>query len=236
MGKVLRCSSCGAGLQYLPGQPNVQCGYCKTYTRVGSDVDVGEMINYISELGSRVRKDDFTSMYERIKDLMSAHKYVEASKKLDAILEKDHTQARAWFYKSMLPILDQETILFKDKYYVNVVKVSRTTTRAQMRRYLKSCGLSRFKQREFLDYYRSTDFLYQQDIKYINKSIEHASTAERRAYFIEYKKQRIKAQKRMLRRRALVTWGLIAILAAATAGMVAAFWTFFGADILSWIK
>ena len=194
------------------------------------------MINHIIELGSRVRKDDFTSQYERIKELMSQHKYVEASRKLDNILEKDHTQARAWLYKSLLPILDQETILFKDRYYVNVVKVSKTTTRKQCRMYLRSCGLSRRKQREFLDYYRSTDFLYQQDIKYINKAIEHASTAERRTYFTEFRKQRIKAQKRMLRRRAFVTWGLIAILAGVTVGMVAVFWYFFGVDILKWTK
>lgn len=235
MVKTLRCSSCGAGLIITSGQPNVKCEYCKTCTRVASDIDTGAVLNHISQLWPRVRKDDFTTAYQNIKDLLSEHKFVEASKTLNSILEKDNTQARAWFYKTLIPILDQETVLFKG-HYVNVVRVSKITTRSQLRVYLKNCGLSKRKQREFLDYYRSTDFLFEQDMKYIDKAIEHASTNERRAYFIDYKSQRIKNQKRMLRRRAFMTWGLISLLFAATVGMICVFWYFYGAEILKWKK
>lgn len=227
MVKTLRCSSCGAALKCETGQPNVVCEYCNSFVRVADDtqLDSATIISHIAQIWPRVRNDDFTSEYERIRDLIENHKYTDAMRRLDRILEKDNTQARAWFYKSLLPILERETVLFKG-CYINIVKVSQITNRNTLRMYLKHCGLRRWQQRKFLDYYRSTDFLFEQHMKYLDKAIEHASTDERIAFFKEHKEERQRMQKRKLRRRKAGTWGLILLLVAVLAGAGLVFWYF----------
>jgi len=235
MVKALRCSSCGAGLQPTTGQPNVVCEYCNSFVRVADDrsaqFNTEAILSQIVKLWPRVRSDDFTSDYEKIKDLISEHKYVEANRQLSRILEMDNTQSRAWFYKSLLPILEQETVVFKG-CHVNVVKVSKTTSRAHMRAYLRKCGLSGGRQKQFLDFYRSTDFLYVQHVKFLDKAIEHASTAERTEFFKTVKEKRVKLQKQILRRRRWSTIGLILLLAVVVGGACFAVW-YFCRDLLN---
>ena len=237
MTKALRCSSCGAALTHSSGQPNTVCGYCNSFVRVSDDkseqFDTAVILNQIISLWPRVRKDDFTDEYQSIKDLLSGHKFVAANKRLNAILQKDSTQSRAWFYKSLLPILEQETVSFKG-CFVNVYKVSQITDRARLRVYLKNCGLGKWQQREFLSFYRSTNFLYQQQIKFLDKAIEHASTEDRIAFFTKHKTEVVKRHEQKLRRRNFVTWALILTLFGVIAGAIVLAW-FVSQGAFSWI-
>jgi hypothetical protein len=228
MAKVLRCSSCGAGLRPTAGQPNVVCEYCNSFVRVADDKAAAQfettvILSQMMQIWPRVRSDDFTGTYETINELIGKHKYVEARSRLNRILEKDHTQARAWFYKALLPILEQDTILFKG-CYINIVTLSQIVKRDEVRMYLKHCGLPKWRHREFLDYYRSTDFLYEQQIKFLDKAIENASTEERKEYFQIVKKQRIKFQKKRIRRKWAENFGLILILGVVVVGVCAIIW------------
>jgi len=228
MVKVLRCSNCGANLKCESGRPNVVCEYCKSFVRIDDDskqYDPDVILSLITEMGDRVRTDGFSGEYNEIKGLISANKYCEASERLDVILKQDETQARAWFYKSLLPIIEQENIFYKG-CYINVVKVSQITNRKLLRQYLKGCGLSWLKINGFLDYYRSTDFLYEQSLGFLNKAIKHASTEERRTFLENHRYEFVRKQQRKLRLRGFATFGLIALLAAVVIGGAVVVWIF----------
>jgi len=230
MVKTLRCSSCGAGLRSEGDQPNVVCEYCNSFVRVSDDkqpqFDVTAVLTQI--LGLWVSTDDavdYTREYEQITELMEGHRYVDAKKRLDRILEADETQSRAWFIKSLLPILEREGVLYKGSY-INIVKLSQITDRRVIHMYLKHCGLKPWLHKQFLAYYRSTDFLFEQHMQSIDKAIEHSTTEERIAFLKEHKAKRIAFQKRKLRKRSLANFGLIALLFAVVAGGCVALWYF----------
>jgi hypothetical protein len=231
MVKTLRCSSCGAGLRNDGGQPNVVCEYCNSFVRVADDkqvqFDMTATLTRIMEVWtSHSGATDFAREYQIVADLMEKHRYLDVKKRLDRILEVDSTQARAWFYKSLLPILENESVLFKGSY-VNIVKLSQITDRRVVRMYLKRCGLKSWQHKSFLSFYRSTDFLFDQHMRYLDKAIEFSHTEERIKFLKEHKEKRIMWRKKRLRRRNLGTWGLIFLLFAVIAGCFAAVWYFY---------
>lgn len=234
--RALRCDSCGGTLQNIDNQPNIRCEYCGTYVRVLNDpqsqFDSEAIVNQIAQIWPRVRSDNFTAEYEKIRALIDVHKFLDAKKRLDVILEKDETQSRAWFYKSMLPILDQETVLFGG-YHINVVRVAQITDRKLLRQYLKSCGLRSRQRKKFMSFYRSTDFLYEQQIKYVDKAIKHTKSDDRHTFFQNFKEELIAAQQKKIRRKRFSNGGLIVLLAVSVVGLLVAGWIFVVRDLLN---
>lgn len=215
--KRLICEGCGAGLKVDEiGQANVKCEYCGTYVRIlgrGSELyDAENIISQIFELGvKRVRKDNLHVHYEKAKNLIEDNKMVEANELLNSILKEDPTQSRAWFYKSLLPILEQESILFGG-HYVNICILSRLIKSDEITKYLAECGLTWVQRRKFMKFYRSTNFLYEQRLKFVDKAIDNASTPERKAFFEKQKAEAIKENDSKLRRRAVVNFLLLGLL------------------------
>ena len=220
--KRLVCGSCGAGLKNVEdGQINVKCDYCGTVIRVVGEGDeqynTEYIINQILELGvGRKRKDSFDADYKRAKGLIEQHRYFEANELLNEILTEDSTQARAWYYKSVLPVLEQESIVYRG-CYINIHVLSRITKREHIKSFLSGCGLSWYHHAGFMKFYGSIDFLYEQQLKFLDKAIEHASTLERKEFFIKQKNIAIKEQKRKLRNRSYGNFFLISLLVAVTA-------------------
>ena len=220
--KVMKCDSCSANLNPEDGQVNVKCEYCGTVIRVvgeGAEQYSSEnILNQILELGTgRVRKDSFDSMFQRAKDFIEQHKYAEANKILNEVLEEDHTQARAYFYKSLLPVLEQESIMYKG-CYINIIVLAQITNRHEISAFLTECGLPWYRHSKFMRFYGSVDFLYEQQLKFLDKAIEHASTKERRNFFSEQKKLVIKKHRSKLRRTRIGNFLLILLLAAVVIG------------------
>lgn len=233
MVKTLRCSSCGAGLRNESGQPNVICEYCNSFVRVSDDkrpqIDISVAISQMMGLwvsSNAKDKVDISEEYKYVAMLMENHRYVDAKKRIDKILSVDATQSRAWFYKSLLPVLEQESILFKGSY-INIMKLSQITKRQIVHKYLRLCGLKPWHHRAFLKHYRSTDFLYEQHMKHLDNAIQYESSQERLDFLKEHKQKRIEMQKRKLRRRRLSTFGLITLLVLVFGGACLALWYFY---------
>jgi hypothetical protein len=240
MAKVLRCSSCGAGLRNEGGQPNVVCEYCNSFVRVADDkpqFDVTAVLTQIMGVWSETREEkssgvDLSKEYDFVMKLMENHKYVDAQERLDKILDFDETQSRAWFYKSLLPVLENENVAFKGKY-VNIVKLSQVTNRSVISTYLSRCGLKPWQHKQFMEYYRKTDFLFEQHMRDLNRAIEHAQTETLINFLLEHKEKRIKWQKQKLRKRNLATFGWIFLMFAVIAGCCVAVWFLVLKDILT---
>ena len=203
------CDGCGAPLK---DTGSTQCDYCGVLIRVtGRDSEqynVVNIVNQIIELSSThaevhhntvnnnmvSRGQGFEDMYERTKILVEQNKFVEASRVLDNILDKDIRQPRAWFYKALLPILDKEEVVYKG-CLVNVRVISKITDRRLIREYLKHCGLPWYHHRGFMEFYGSTDFLYEQYLKYTARAIEYSTSKEQKEFFENHKKQMAKRHK-----------------------------------------
>jgi len=215
--KRLICDSCGAPLKGLEqGRANIQCDYCATVIRVvgegAEQYNTENIVNQILELGiARMRKDDFDKSFERAKDLIQQHKYAEANNVLNEILDSDETQSRAWYYKSLLPVLEQESVVFRG-CYINIPVLAKINKRDQIAEYLTSCGLSWYQQRAFMKFYGSTDFLYEQQLRFLDKAIEYASTPDRKDFFTKQKSIAIARQRRKLRNRRIGNFFLIVLL------------------------
>ena len=227
--KVHKCSCCGANLKLEHGQRNVVCEYCNAFVSVEDGDDpqyaVTAILGHIAEMGARKQTDEFSGAYKQIKDLIAKHNYIQANERLDQILARDERQARAWFYKSLLPIIEQEVIVFKG-YQIDIIRVAQISNRKQLHAYLKYCGLSLRHQKSFLDYYRRTDFLYEQNMKYLDNAIRCAASKEREVFLGEQKRDRIAAQRRKRRRERWGTVGLVLLLCAVLVGGAIAFWYF----------
>ena len=223
--KQLRCDSCGAALKnYEAGMVNVKCEYCGTVLRVvgaGSEqYNTENIVNQILELGvARTRKDRFNNTYKNAKNLIEQHKYTEANNLLNGILAEDQSQARAWYYKSILPILEQESVLYHG-HYINIHILSQITKDKHVKSYLSSCGLPRLQHAGFMRFYGSMDFLYEQQLKFLDKAVEYASTPERKEFFINQKDIAINRQKKKLLNRSWGNFFLITLLLATIVGVV----------------
>ena len=211
----IQCDGCGARLKKMDGV-NVNCEYCGVLIRVvgeGSEqYNIANILSQFTRLDmDRIRKDSFDKLYERVKVFIEQGKYVEASTVLNNILDEDKTQARAWFYKSLLPVLEEDTVMFRG-YPINVRVISQITNRQMISMYLKDCGLPRRQHAEFMRFYGSTDFLHNQTMKFLDKAIEHASSDERRAFFKTQKETAIEYHKHNMRvqRRETMMWILLA--------------------------
>lgn len=124
--------------------------------------------------------------FTRAKMLIEQHSFAEALKVLNEIIDEDETQARAWYLKSQLPILENPSILFEG-ICINLHSYSKLKGKDEMARYLTNCGLSTKRHRAFAVFYDSTDFLYEQQILFIEKSIEHAEEKSLALYQSEKK-------------------------------------------------
>lgn len=206
MGKVkeLKCVCCGASLQGVEADSvNVKCEYCGQMVRVYADDDsfsTEAILEKISQLGNRVRNDGFDTEYERAKYLIRNHNYNEASVLLNTILANDITQARAWYYKSLLPVLDQGSVKFRGSI-VDIQTVAKLVKRNEINEYLEQCGIGLFARRAFMNYYATGGFLYEQQKRFLNDAIQYASTPKRREFF-KQKRQDINSnwQNRVMRR------------------------------------
>jgi DNA-directed RNA polymerase subunit RPC12/RpoP len=214
--RTLKCDNCGAGIQTTGDSPNVKCEYCGTIVRLRTGDDryfsTTAIIQNINMLGTRIRGDSFNSRYELITQNIERHAYIEAAVALNRILEEDITQARAWYYKALLPVLEQESVLYAG-CYINVKIISQITDRRLIHKYLTNCGLPRWRHKHFMAYYGSMDFLYEQQIRFIDKAIEHASTPERKDFMKKRKKEIQRREDRKIFVRGFSTFMWLLLLA-----------------------
>jgi len=199
-------------------------------------LDVTAVMTQIVGIWAKSKEESYVNFereYDNVVELMESHRYKDANVRLDKILDMDEKQSRAWFYKSLLPILEKENVIYKGNS-VNVVKLSRITNSGVVRQYLKNCGLKSWQVKPFLDYYRKTDFLFEQHMRYLDKAIENATNEERLAFLEEHKKKRIKWQKQRIRKRKFATFGWLLLLAMVVAGCGFALWWFVFKEGLFW--
>jgi uncharacterized Zn finger protein (UPF0148 family) len=210
--KDLKCNSCGAALSHCGNSPNAKCEYCGNMVRVTSDnfYNADYIIHQIESISTRVRTDDFDSQYAAIERLIKQHRYVDASEELDEILIQDKKQARAYYYKALLPVLEKNEIKYYGRY-VNVEILSKITSRVETAKYLTYCGLPTFRHRGFLKLYASTDLLFEQRSKYIDLAIANASTPERVAFFTSEKSRLNKIQRSKIRKHKTSTTLLVGL-------------------------
>ena len=149
---TLKCNNCGANLKTGENGLSVACEYCNAITSV----------------------NNFASKYQHAKNLIEKNSFIEANKTLNEIIKSDYSQARAWFLKSQLPILEQDSIVF-EKVYINANSFARLKTKEDMSLYLSKCGLPYKSHSAFIKYFNSKDFLYEQQLSFIDKAIELAN-------------------------------------------------------------
>ena len=178
--KRLGCNGCGAGLAPKDNEINVQCDYCGVVSRVTESKPSAD----IEEILVRLFETNVEDQYAEAKRLMLKGQHVRASEVLDQILKANPKAARAWFLKSMLPILDKDTVLYKG-HYVNLTRVSKLKTVDQVHDYLAKLGVPFFRRRGFIRWYQSTDFLYEQQVKFLEKAIEFADAKDKKVYQAE---------------------------------------------------
>jgi DNA-directed RNA polymerase subunit RPC12/RpoP len=175
---TLKCDNCGAGLTHIDdGVENVQCQYCQSFVRVrdtarkseGACVDVDLFFNLVQRFEIS-NKTNIEKLYRRAYELVQNHKFVQANKVLNEIIEEDPKQSLAWYLKSMLPILEQESIIWRGRF-VNLNIYARLTTNKQAVEYLRGCGLGWLARKHFRDFYRSKDFLFEQRVEFIDNAI-----------------------------------------------------------------
>jgi len=215
------CGGCGASLKIAEEwQVNIKCEYCGTVNRIACGTvtvqySAARIINQIGELDSvrMPKKDNFSELYEKAKALIGKNNFFEANGLLNDILKSDPDQARAWFYKSLLPILEQRSVLYRG-CNVNLDILVRFKKQAAIRKYLIECGLSWNQRRSFMRLYGSADFLHEQQLKFLRKAVETASAPERRKFFEQQLKIAIRRGK-IKRRRKLMGKLLIALAGAA---------------------
>ena len=213
----VQCDGCGARLKKMGDGVNVNCEYCGILIRVvgeGSEqYNIANIVSQFVQLNyENARKDSFDSRYERTKVLIEQGKYVEASAVLNKILEDDVTQSRAWYYKSILPVLESDDVKFRG-HLINVRVISKLTNKKMITMYLNDCGLHRRHHAEFMRFYGSTNFLHDQTIKFLDKAIEYASSNERREFLGKQKNNVMTFYKKNLRKRRAenIAWTLLAL-------------------------
>ena len=223
--KTLKCAGCGAGLPLRSGDVNLQCEYCNVVTRrvskgePASDV-IMEKVQRVADFLTESRQKE---KYALALDLIRKSRYTAAMDILTQILAEDDKQARAWFYKSLLPVLEQESILFHGTY-VNLGIVSKLKTSDEIYAYLKRIKVPFYRRRAFVKWYRSNDFLYEQQIKYIDKAIEHGNEMEK-DFFIQQRETMARDKRRKVRRRRFENALLFGLLAKVTIGAtIAVLW------------
>jgi len=179
-------------MKALGDQINVKCEYCGVLIRiVGQDAEQYNIANIVSQIVRLADPEsDFDKQYERAKVFVEQGKYIDASDVLNKVLDKDVTQARAWFYKALLPVLEQTEIRYKD-CTVNIAVVSQIHDRKLLNKYLESCGLSFSQRIGFMKFYGSRNFLYEQTYMFLDKAIKYANSEEERDFY-EKQKQNAK--------------------------------------------
>ena len=212
--KRLACMGCGAGLVPKEREVNVQCSYCGVASRVVSESDsIKEVL--LEKLAEAKIEDKF----DKAKHFILRGQYKSAKEVLDQILVKEPKLARAWFLKSVLPVLEQDSVLFKG-HYVNLSRISKMTKVEEVYDYLKTVGVPFYQRRSFIRWYQSNDFLYEQQIKFLEKAIEFSQGEERAQYETEMKLL-VAEQKRKLKKDTLVVlllfggFGVVSIIAMA---------------------
>ena len=235
--KTLRCDNCGANLEDFDSVDNVKCEYCGSVIRVRDEGEfnaaallaaVGNVIE-ISRMA--INAGAVEDKYESVKKLVEKHEYRAANDVLNEILREDEKESRAWFLKSLLPVLEQESVLYHG-CYINISLYSKLTKKEDITMYLDMCGLSRVRHRGFRAFYRSKDFLYEQQLKFIDNAIECASP-ERREYFEKEKKEIIDKQKRKNRK---IFWTNMFVVLGFTALVAGLTYLFVSGTFSKWIK
>ena len=208
--KTFRCDGCGANIEIESDAVNTKCEYCNTVVRIHTpeEYDAKTIVGQIAEIVKLNQANDkFENKYKRAIHLIERNEYRHANDVLNEILHDDPAESRAWFYKSLLPILEQESVLYCG-CYINLTVYKSLTKNDAITEYLNQCGLPKYKHSRFRRFYGSADLLYEQQMKFIDKAIENAIPT--RAEFFKAEKEKIiERQKRKEKRKTAANIGLL---------------------------
>ena len=161
-----RCESCGSGISK---EGTTLCTYC------------GSSIRSVNERLSRF--DDSDERFTKAKQAMLDARYSDALLTLEQILTEEPTSYRAWYLKSVLPIITQATHEFEGHSIdINIVHHLNRKSAPELNSYLQKCGMNKATTKRFIRHYVKSDFLFTQQIMYLDCAIEFAPS-ERRAFF-----------------------------------------------------
>ena len=121
--KELKCSGCGSRVFAQRDEGSVTCQYCQALTILPK-----QRVSEFEQLASEIEKltaavkvgPGLAESYAKAKKYIMAGDFLIANELIDEILSKDINQARAWFYKSLLPFYSyQEQLDFIDLAIIN---------------------------------------------------------------------------------------------------------------------